>query len=161
MARCKTQPRRREVGRCRGPLRTASGPCRRAQPREPQWQAKFHNLSNEGRSYSAIGGSEIDRAREKFLSQPGADREQIEKEYLDAKARLAAAERACVDWNYRAGVAPLREQYERANDAWREAVMRMARTKPVTPAGAAALIDYARRDIDIGGPPPLSDLQKC
>jgi hypothetical protein len=102
------------------------------------------------RSYSAIGGSEIDRAREKFLSQPGADREQIEKEYLDAKARLAAAESACVEWDHRVGVAPLREQYERANDAWRKTVMRMARTKPVTPAGAAALIDYARRDIDIG-----------
>jgi hypothetical protein len=103
-----------------------------------------------GAANSAIGGAEIDRAREKFLSQPGADREQIEKEYLDAKARLAAAERACVDWDYRAGVAPLREQYEHANDAWRKTVMRMARTKPVTPAGAAALIDYARRDIDIG-----------
>jgi hypothetical protein len=102
------------------------------------------------RSYSAIGGSEIDRAREEFLSQSGADREQIEKEYLDAKARLAAAKTACVDWDYRAGVVPLREQYERANDAWREAAMRMARTKPVTPAGAAALVDYARRDIDIG-----------
>jgi hypothetical protein len=39
---------------------------------------------------------------------------------------------------------------ERTRLAEREAVMRMARTKPVTPAGAAALIDYARRDIDIG-----------
>jgi hypothetical protein len=48
------------------------------------------------------------------------------------------------------GIAPLREQCERAADAERRAAMRMARTKPATPAGAAALIAYTRRDIMAG-----------
>jgi hypothetical protein len=89
----------------------------------------------------------IDKCREELLSQPGADKKQVEKDYRDAKARLAAAERAGVEWDHRAGIAPLREQYERANAAERRAAMRMARTKPTTLAGAAALIAYTRRDI--------------
>jgi hypothetical protein len=86
------------------------------------------------------------------LSQPGADPKQIEKEYLDAKAREAAAERAGAEWDQRAGIAPLREQYEHSNLAERRAAMRMARTKPTTPAGAAALVSYVRREIEtLGG----------
>jgi hypothetical protein len=99
------------------------------------------------RDNEAIGEYEIDNCREELLRQPGADRKQIEKEYLDARARLAAAERAGVEWDRSAGIAPLREQYERANAAERRAAMRMARTKPATLAGAAALIAYTRRDI--------------
>jgi hypothetical protein len=99
------------------------------------------------RHYSMIGECEIDSCREEFLKQPAADRKQVSKEYLDAKARLAAAERAGVEWDHRAGLAPLREQEESANAAERRAAMRMARTKPATPAGAAALIAYTRRDI--------------
>jgi hypothetical protein len=41
----------------------------------------------------------------------------------------------------------LRGQEERALAAVRKAAMRMARTKPTTLAGAAALISYTRRDI--------------
>jgi hypothetical protein len=99
------------------------------------------------RNYKAIGGYEIDRCFGEFLSQPGADRKQVRKEYLDAKAREAAAERAGVEWDHRVGIAPLREQYERANAAEHRAAMRMARTKPTTLADAAALIAYTRRDI--------------
>jgi hypothetical protein len=99
------------------------------------------------RNYQAIGGRELDDRREEFLRQPGADRKQVEKEYRDAKAREAAAERAGVEWDHRVGISPLREQYERANAAERRAAMRMARTKPTTPAGAAAMIAYTRRDI--------------
>jgi hypothetical protein len=91
--------------------------------------------------------SKLDNAREEFLKRPGADRKQVSKEYLDAKARLAAAERAGVEWDHRAGIAPLREQYELVAAALRRAAMRMARTKPMTPAGAAAMIAYMRRDI--------------
>jgi hypothetical protein len=104
------------------------------------------------RNYSAIGGSEIDDRREEFLSQPGADREQIEKEYLDAKERLAAAERAGVEWDHRVGLASLREQVESADSAERKAAMRLARTKPMTPAGAGALIAYVlQRERMYGG----------
>jgi hypothetical protein len=104
------------------------------------------------RDYSAIGGSEIDDRREEFLSQPGADREQVEKEYQHAKERLAAAERAGVEWDHRAGLASLREQVESADSAERKAAMRLARTKPTTPAGAGALIAYVlQRERMYGG----------
>ena len=99
------------------------------------------------RNYQTIGEYGIDSAREELLRQPGADEKQVEKEYRDAKARLAAGERAGVEWDHRAGIAPLREQNERANAAERRAAMRMARTKPTTLAGAATLIAYTRRDI--------------
>jgi hypothetical protein len=102
------------------------------------------------RSRDAFSEEGIDARREEFLSQSGADREQIEKECLDAKARLAAAEIAGAEWDERAGVAPLRERYEVTCRAEDKAAMRMARTKPVTLAGAAALIGYTRRDILIG-----------
>jgi hypothetical protein len=42
----------------------------------------------------AIGGYEIDKCFGEFLSQPAADRKQVRKEYRDATAREAAAERA-------------------------------------------------------------------
>src|ERR1700730_18420476 len=64
------------------------------------------------RSHDAFSEEGIDARREEFLSHPGADREQIEKECLDAKARLATAEIAGAEWDERAGVAPLRERYE-------------------------------------------------
>jgi hypothetical protein len=99
------------------------------------------------RDYSAIGEYGIDNCRKELLRQPAADRKQISKEYLDAKARLTAAERAGVEWDHRVGIAPWREQYERANAAERRAAMRMARTKPRTLAGAAALVAYTRRDL--------------
>src|ERR1700730_14070541 len=89
---------------------------------EAEFEAgKTHGLRPCGliawRDYSMIGGPEIDRAGEEFLSQPGADRKQIDKEYRDAKAREVAALRAGPEWDERAGVAPLREQHERADVA--------------------------------------------
>jgi len=44
----------------------------------------------EWRNYSAIGEYGIDKAREEFLSLPGADRDKVEAEYQDAKRRFAA-----------------------------------------------------------------------
>jgi hypothetical protein len=82
----------------------------------------------------------IDFYREALLRLPGADREQIGEEYQDAKAMMD-------EWDRRVGIAPLREKYERALRAWHKAGMRMARTKPTTLAGAAALVNYARRDL--------------
>lgn len=51
------------------------------------------------------------------------------------------------EWDRRVGIAPLREQYERARCAWRKAGMRMARTKPTTLGGIAALVNYTRREL--------------
>jgi len=104
------------------------------------------------RDYEEIGEYEIGSAREEFLKQPGADHEQVEKEYLDAKARLAAAERACNEWDLRVGIAPLREQFERIDWEERRAAMRMARTKPNSVGGAAALLAYlTQRERVYGG----------
>ena len=105
------------------------------------------------RSHSAIGASEIDDRREEFLRQPGADRKQVEREYRDAKHRAGAGARAGFAWDKRTGIAPLRQLYERTRRAETAAGRRMANTKPTTPAGAAALIDYVRRDIEIGEGP--------
>jgi hypothetical protein len=101
----------------------------------------------EWRKYSAIGEHEIDRAREEFLMQPGADPEQIEKEYQDAKRREAAAEYEGIAWDQLTGIAPLREQFERAQSAEDRAAARMARTKPTTTAGVSALITYIWNDV--------------
>jgi hypothetical protein len=46
------------------------------------------------RNYSAIGGSEIEDRRKEFLRLPAIDPKKIEKEYLEAKARERAGERA-------------------------------------------------------------------
>jgi hypothetical protein len=86
--------------------------------------------------------------REKFLSEPDADPKQVEKEYMDAKARLAAAECAGAEWDQRANIAPLREQYERGKLAEDRAKKHLARTKPTTPAGAGALVAYIQRDLE-------------
>lgn len=102
------------------------------------------------RNYSDIGEYGIDKAREGFLRQPGADPGQIEQQYQNAKARLVAAKHEGIAWDYRAGTAQLRKASDGASDAEDRAAMRMARTKPTTAAGAAALITYLRRDMDSG-----------
>ena len=105
------------------------------------------------RSYSTIGASEIDDRREEFLRQPGADRKQVEREYRYAKYCARAAARAGLEWDKRTGLAPLRQRYERTRRAETAAGRRMAETKPSTPAGAVALVDYVRHDIEIGEGP--------
>jgi hypothetical protein len=99
------------------------------------------------RTYSAIGGCEIERAREQFLEQPGANPEEIEIEYQDAKRRETAGEYEGIAWDHRTGIASMREQYEKALAANEKAAARMARTKPTTPAGAGALVAYIWSDI--------------
>jgi hypothetical protein len=101
------------------------------------------------RNYSAIGGAEIDDRRELFLRH-GADPTQIEQEYQDAKRRESEAVRAGREWDKKAGIASLRQEYERSHRAVRAAARLMAKTKPTTAAGAAAMVDYARRDIEDG-----------
>ena len=68
------------------------------------------------RNYSAIGGGEIDNARKEFL-QGGVNRNLINKEYRDAKARERAAERAGKAWDRRTGTAAQCRELERATAA--------------------------------------------
>ena len=98
-----------------------------------------------------IGGSEIDAARERFLEEPGADPKTIEAEYQAAQAREIAGERAGAEWDKRTGITALRREEDLARRARRRAALRVARTKPTTPAGVAALITYILKDIGPDG----------
>jgi hypothetical protein len=64
------------------------------------------------------------------------------------EARKTHGERAGIEWGHRVGIAPLLEQSSRADTAKNRAVMRMARVKPTTQAGAAAMVDHARRELE-------------
>ncbi|MFO1126480.1 MAG: hypothetical protein U1E25_15140 [Methylocystis sp.] len=94
------------------------------------------------RNYSAIGGCEIERARDEFLELPDADLAMVEKEYQDAKKRELEAERAEMEWYERAGIATLRMEYENSCDMISAAYDNLATMAPSTPAGAAALLDF-------------------
>lgn len=98
------------------------------------------------RNYSAIGASEIDGRREGFLNLPDADPEAIEKEYLDAKARIKAKQAAGPAWDNRTGLAKQRGDFERALATEGRYAKRLARARPTTPAGAAALLHYMLAD---------------
>jgi hypothetical protein len=89
-----------------------------------------------------IGGSEIDDQRESLLQEAGIPAATVEQEYLDAKARYQAQMAAGLAWDERAGLAAKRKELDRAMTAWRRFERRLAKTKPTTPAGAAALIQY-------------------
>jgi hypothetical protein len=102
------------------------------------------------RNYSAIGGSEIEARREEFLKLPSIDPKKIEKEYLAAKARERAVKRAERAWDKRAGLALQHLAVERAISAEQRAAERMARTKPRTPAGAAAMLAYVKANMEEG-----------
>jgi hypothetical protein len=87
-----------------------------------------------------IGGSEIDDRRESLLQEAEIPTATIEQEYLDAKARYHAKIAAEHAWDERAGLAGKRKEVDRAMTARRRFARRLAKAKPKTPAGAAALI---------------------
>ncbi|WP_353644245.1 hypothetical protein [Mesorhizobium sp. WSM2239] len=93
-----------------------------------------------------IGGSEIDQRRESLLDL-GFDQEQVEREYLDAKARYRSQIAAGGDWDQRAGLVSLKAKVNNAHKASKAAHDRMSLTVPATVAGAVALINYAVKDI--------------
>jgi hypothetical protein len=68
-------------------------------------------------------------------------RSHAEKKYGDP--RLLPDSTEWVGW---AIVTPFYDQWNRTDRAARKAGMRMARTKPTTLAGAAALVDYTQRN---------------
>jgi hypothetical protein len=101
------------------------------------------------RKYGAIGGSEIDKAREAFLEE-GFKPKMINTEYRDAKARERAAQRAQKAWDRRVGIAAQRRECDRAMEAESRASVRMAKTRPTTPAGAAAMLEYVKAGMKDG-----------
>jgi len=70
----------------------------------------------------------------------------VEQEYLDASARFQAKVEAGLAWDERTGLATLRNDVDRRVAAARRYEKRLAHTKPATPAGAAALIQYVLDD---------------
>jgi len=102
------------------------------------------------RDYSAIGGSEIEGGRERYLNMPEIDPKKIEEEYQAAKARERAAKLAGIEWDKRAGIAAQRRECALTLANELKAHMQMAKTAPTTPAGAAALLAYVKADMKIG-----------
>jgi len=93
-----------------------------------------------------IGGSELDVRRETLLEAGEIDPAIIEQEYLDAKERYQAQIAAGPAWDELTGLSALRKDADRGFAAEWRYVKRLARTKPTTPAGAAALIQYVLDD---------------
>jgi hypothetical protein len=99
-----------------------------------------------GWRHYTIGASEIDLRRQTLLEAGEIDAEMIEEEYLDAKARYKAKVEAGMAWDERAGLATLRKDVDsRVTSEWQYAGC-LSHTKPATPAGAAALIQYILDD---------------
>jgi hypothetical protein len=93
-----------------------------------------------------VGASEIDNRRQTMLDAGEIDPATVEQEYLDAKARYKAQVEAGVAWDERTGLATLRNDVDRRVAAEWQYARRLAHTKPTTPAGVAALIQYILDD---------------
>jgi hypothetical protein len=94
------------------------------------------------RRYSSICGQEIERARDEFLLLPEISRRAILREYRDAKARERRQIRAAQQWARRAGMVGINRECDLADAAEWKAARKVAKTKPTTPAGAAALLEH-------------------
>lgn len=93
-----------------------------------------------------IGAGEIETRRETLLEGRGIDPATVEREYLDAKARYQAQVAAGLAWDEKTGLATLRKDVDRRGAAEGRYANRLARTKPTTPVGVAALIQYILDD---------------
>ncbi|MGJ0391174.1 MAG: hypothetical protein ACR650_00185 [Methylocystis sp.] len=98
------------------------------------------------RDYSAIGGEEIDRARERYRKI--YDPELIDSEYRYVKEREQARERAMIEWDARAGIAELRRQYALSTAGFIEARERLGMLPPSTPAGAVAVLIFIKNELE-------------
>jgi hypothetical protein len=105
------------------------------------------------RHYSHIGYSEIEGARDEFLSLPDANPEIVEREYREVKAAERSARRAERQWYKRNGLADLKANHERAMEAENKARWALTRIKPTTAVGAGALVAHVIDDMKIGEHP--------
>jgi hypothetical protein len=105
------------------------------------------------RTYSHIGGSEIERARKEFLRHRVAKPRKIEQEYREAKARERAVWRAHRQWYKKNGLAALKTQCDQVRKAEQKALMALTTIRPTTTAGAGALVMYVRDDMKDGDHP--------
>lgn len=89
-----------------------------------------------------VSAANLEVTRAEVLKQPGVDPTTIQTEYWNLKARLLGAEPGGKEWDKNAGLAGLRGDLDRALSAEGRASWKLASTKPTTPAGAGALLDY-------------------
>jgi hypothetical protein len=97
------------------------------------------------RNYT-IGDSEIDQRREDLLETGIIAPAIVEAEYLEAKARYQAQVAAVQAWYEKTGLAVLQREADTLLAQHEQYAQLLARTKPTTPAGAGALIQYVLND---------------
>ncbi len=93
---------------------------------------------------------DLNTTRNEWIKHPAFDPKSIEREYEDIKARLRAAYYQGVAWDHRTGTKSRRESVETASFLVGRAADRLARTKPTTLAGAAALINHVQSNTPSG-----------
>lgn len=98
------------------------------------------------RNYSAIGGSELETARDNFLRR-GVDPALVESEFQDAKRRQRQAVRDGQQWDWRANAAHLRRAKDADLKRYRGSLWVLARTTPTTPAGAGAMASWLAKEL--------------
>jgi hypothetical protein len=93
-----------------------------------------------------IGASEIETRRTVLLEAGEIDPATIELEYLDAKERYQTKITAAIGWDKSTSLALLRKKVDALLAEEHQCAQLLARTKPTTPSGAGALIQYVLND---------------
>lgn len=96
------------------------------------------------RNYSAIGESEIEGARDRFLRE-GVPANVVEAEYRDAKKRERDIELAGEEWDRKAGLTELRLKYEECRTETRTAWLALGKVRLTSVKDAAAIIGVLRK----------------
>ena len=99
-----------------------------------------------------IGGSEIERVRNELIAR-GMDKKTIAKEYADARKRYAEHLRKMEEWDERAGLKPIRDEFERLIVQECRAFDRLLTMRPTSVAGAAALAKWLAKDMALSERP--------
>jgi hypothetical protein len=99
------------------------------------------------RNCSALGGPEIERARDEFLKMQVVDPRQIEREFEAKKAEQGARLQVENDWYHRHGIAPLYQRHENLVRELRAAEERLFKIQPTSIVGAATLVAYVHAEL--------------
>jgi hypothetical protein len=95
------------------------------------------------RNYSAIGCSEIERARDEFI-RDGIDEKVVQAEYRSAKRRYREAVRAGDDWDRKVGLTDLRKEYDDNRCETRAAWKALGKVPVTSMRDALAIIGFLR-----------------
>jgi hypothetical protein len=95
------------------------------------------------RNYSAIGCSEIERARDEFI-RDGIDEKVVQAEYRAAKKRYRDVLRAGDDWDRKVGLTDLRKEYDDNRCETRAAWKALGKVPVTSTKDAVAIIGFLR-----------------